>query len=142
MERDLFSELQRIGVDPQVAAKVSASLEPEYNATKKDILVLQEAILQAQVRSDQQHYTLLEKLNEQQKQSDERYIELKTEMVKGFSDVRSEISDVRAEVVDVRAEVANVRGEMGTMHRQYWITFGGLMTTIISVFCINWYFHM
>ena len=120
--------MQRIGVDAQVAAKVSASLEPEYNATKKDILVLQEAILQAQVRSDQQHYTLLEKLNEQQKQSDERYIELKTEMAKGFSNVRSEIADVR--------------GEMGTMHRQYWITFGGLMTTIISIFCINWYFHI
>ena len=39
MTNNLFSELQRIGIEPETAAKVSVSLEPEYNATKQDILL-------------------------------------------------------------------------------------------------------
>ncbi len=134
MAESLFSELRRIGIDEEVAAKVSISLDPDYIATKKDVLVMQEALLQHQARTD------------------ERYFELKTEMIRGFADLKADIADVRtevaggkaelrAEVADVRSDVANVRSEVGSMHRQYWITFGGLITTILTVFAVNWYFH-
>ncbi|WP_257282277.1 hypothetical protein [Endozoicomonas sp. ISHI1] len=116
MEKSLFSELKRIGIDEELASRVSASLDPEYNASKKDILVLQEAMLQIQARTD------------------ERYHELRIDMHKGFT-------DLRAEITDVRNDVATVRAEMDSMHRQYWITFGGLITTIFSVFAVNGYFH-
>ena len=46
MAESLFNELKRIGINEELAAKVSASLDPEYNASKKDILVMQEAIMQ------------------------------------------------------------------------------------------------
>ena len=49
-------------------------------------------------------------------------------MVKGFAEVRTKMAEIRTEV--------------GSMHRQYGITFGGLIITIISVFVVNWYFHM
>ena len=63
-----------------------------------------------------------------------------------FANLKSEIGDVRtelkSEIADVRIEIAGVRTEIGGMHRQYWITFGGLITTIISVFAVNWYYHL
>lgn len=99
MSESLFAQLKRIGVDEELAHQVSVSLDPDYNGSKKDVLVVQQAMLQLQARID------------------ECYFELKTEMIKGFADVRSE------------------------MHRRYRITFGGLITTIFSVFAVNWYFH-
>ena len=110
MSEDLYKQLKQIGIEDVLAHKVSASLDPDYNASKKDVLVMQEAMLQVQTRTD------------------ERYYELKTEMIKGFADLRHEISDVRT--------------EMGSMHRQYWITFGSLVVSIASILAINWYYHL
>ena len=149
MERSLFANLKDIGIDEELAAKVCASLDPDHNATKKDILVMQEAILQHQARNDDRYYELQQKNDERyielqqknderyielQQKSDERYYELKTEMIKGFAQVKTEFAQVRTEMADICTEV-------GSMHRQYWITFGGLITTIASVFVVNWYFH-
>ena len=105
MEEPLFAELKRIGIDEELAHKVSASLDPDYNASKEDVLVMQEAIMQVQLQSERSY------------------------------------NNLRSEIADVREDVAAVRSEMGSMHRQYWITFGGLITTIVSVFAVNWYFH-
>ncbi|MFK0574100.1 hypothetical protein [Endozoicomonas sp.] len=82
---------------------------------------MQEAMLQVQARTDDRYHEL-------QARTDSRHYELKIEMIKGFSDIRKEITDVRTEV--------------GSMHRQYWITFGGLIITIASVLAINWYYHL
>ncbi|WP_252179064.1 hypothetical protein [Endozoicomonas sp. 4G] len=101
MEKSLFAELKRIGIDEELASKVSASLDPEYNASKKDILVLQEAIMQVQLQSERSYQALSSALH---------------------------------------TEIAGVRTEMASFNRQYVITFLGLITTIISVFVINWYF--
>ena len=60
-------------------------------------------------------------------------------MMNGFTNLKSEISGVRTEL---KSEISDVRTEIGGMHRQYWITFGGLITTIISVFAVNWYYHL
>ena len=127
MIENLFQDLKRIGIDEDTAVRVSSALDPDHIATKQDGLVMQEALLQHQKQS-------MEQLRQIEQKADDRYYELKTEMVKGFADVRSEFAEVRTEIADVR-------NDMGSMHRQYWITFGGLITTIISVFVVNWYFH-
>ena len=114
MSGNLFSELMKIGVDEELAAKVSASLDPEYNASKKDILVMQEAIMQVQLRSDERYHELNNKI----------------ESVKG--ELRSEMHD----------GFTGMRIEMASMNRQYLITFGGLITTIVAVFLVNLYFHL
>ncbi|MGI9279928.1 MAG: hypothetical protein ACR2PX_09890 [Endozoicomonas sp.] len=119
MAESLFAQLKKIGIDEELAHQVSASLDPDYNASKKDVLIMQEAIMQVQLKSESSYNTLRAEI----------------------SDARSEVTDVRSEVADVRNDVAGVRSEVGAMHRQYWITFGGLITTILSVFGINWYFH-
>ncbi|GFR67336.1 hypothetical protein ElyMa_000251300 [Elysia marginata] len=109
MSKSLYEELKRVGIDETLAYDVSLSLDPDHNASKKDILMLQEAILQVQLTTES------------------RYHELK-----------HEISEVRS---DLHKEIAGVRTEMASLSRQFWITFGGLITTIMSVFFVNWYFH-
>ncbi|MCW7554494.1 hypothetical protein NX722_18065 [Endozoicomonas gorgoniicola] len=121
MEKSLFSELKRIGIDEELAVSVSASLDPDHNASKKDVLVMQEAIMQIQL------------------QSERSYLALKSDITDLRSEVRTEISGLRSEM---HKEVGSIRSELGNMHRQYWITFGGLITTIISVFVVNWYFYL
>ena len=41
MAKSLFNELKRIGIDEELTARGSASLDPDYNANKKDILMMQ-----------------------------------------------------------------------------------------------------
>ena len=132
MSETLFSDLKRIGIDEELAARVSASLDPKYNASKADVLVLQETILQVQMKTDERMLKLEQKTDDRynnmqkalmklEQKTDERYNNLHQEMHEGFTKVRT---------------------EMGAMHRQFWLTYLGLITTIISVFLTNYYFHM
>ena len=132
MSETLFSNLKRIGIDEELAARVSASLDPKYNASKADVLVLQETILQVQMKTDERMLKLEQKTDDRynnmqkalmklEQKTDDRYNNLHQEMHEGFTKVRT---------------------EMGAMHRQFWLTYLGLITTIISVFLTNYYFHM
>ncbi|WP_252177916.1 hypothetical protein [Endozoicomonas sp. 4G] len=152
MEKSLFSELKRIGIDEELASKVSASLDPEYNASKKDILIMQEAIMQLQLQGERNYQSLSSDISSLRIELHKEIADVRSEIgdvrseigdVRGqISDVRAEITDVRGEISDVRAEITDVRTEMGSINRQYIITFLSLITTIFSVFIINWYFKV
>ncbi|MCW7554490.1 hypothetical protein NX722_18050 [Endozoicomonas gorgoniicola] len=132
MEKSLFSELKRIGIDEELAVSVSASLDPDHNASKKDVLVMQEAIMQIQLQSERSYLALKSDITDLRS-------EVRTEISGLRSEMQTEISGLRSEM---HKETGSIRSELGNMHRQYWITFGGLITTIISVFVVNWYFHL
>ncbi len=76
MPKSLFAQLKKLGVDEETACQVSASLDPDYNASKKDVLVMQEAILQVQSKNEENYHAL-----------------------------RLEISDTRKEISDTRHEL-------------------------------------
>ena len=143
MEKSLFSELKRIGIDEELAVSVSASLDPDHNASKKDVLVMQEAIMQIQLQSERSYLALKSDITDLRS-------EMRTEISDLRSEVRTEISGLRSEMQteisglrsEMHKETGGIRSELGNMHRQYWITFGGLITIIISVFVVNWYFHL
>ncbi|UYM17575.1 gp58-like family protein [Endozoicomonas euniceicola] len=143
MEKSLFSELKRIGIDEELAVSVSASLDPDHNASKKDVLVMQEAIMQIQLQSERSYLALKSDITDLRS-------EVRTEISGLRSEMRTEISGLRSEMQteisglrsEMHKETGSIRSELGNMHRQYWITFGGLITTIISVFVVNWYFHL
>ena len=124
MAKSLSNELKRIGIDEELAAEVGASLDPDYNANKKDVLMMQEAIMKVQ-----------ETIMQVQMRTDNCYHELnnKIEAVK---------SEMHSEFASIRTEMAGIRTEMASMNRQYLITFGGLITTIVAVFLVNFYFHL
>ena len=102
MNKNLYNDLKRIGIDDELAHRVDKSLDPEHVATKQDLLVMQETILQTQLHTEN------------------RYHDLSSKIDKVSSDLRVEIAAIS---------------------RQFWITFAGLITTILSVFAVNWYFH-
>ena len=70
-----------------------------------------------------------------QSQAENRYHEFnnKIEAVK---------SEMHSEFAGIRNEMAGIRTDMASMNRQYLITFGGLISTIIAVFLVNVYFHL
>ena len=122
MAESLFAQLKQVGIDEELASQVSASLDPAYHATKKDLLVMQEAMLQIQLQMERNQHQA----------------ELNSEKI------RSEINDVRSEL---KADIKDVRSELRTeihttINRQYLVTFGSALLTIASVLAINWYFHL
>ena len=123
----LFDELIRIGINAELARKMDKSLDPEHVATKKDLMVFQETMLQMQFRNEKAMSDLREEVRSIA--SDVR--DLRTDM-------HGEVNSLRAEM---KTEIASVRSEMHGLSRQFWITFGGLITTILCVFLVNWYFH-
>lgn len=131
MSKSLYNELKRIGIDEELAAKVNASLDPEYNASKKDILIMQEAIMQVQLKTDARYHDLNNKL-------EGSYHELNTKIDRGYHELSNKIDQVNNRVDRVSSDL---RVEIAAISRQFWITFGGLITTILSVFAVNWYFH-
>ncbi|GAA4650567.1 hypothetical protein GCM10023116_28500 [Kistimonas scapharcae] len=130
----LFDELTRIGIDADLARRMDKSLDPEHVATKKDLMVFQETMLQMQFRNEKAMSDLRDDVRSVA--SDVR--DLRTDMHGEVSSLRAEIKEVRAEM---KTEIAAVRTEMHGLSRQFWITFGGFITTILSVFLVNWYFH-
>ncbi|WP_257281346.1 hypothetical protein [Endozoicomonas sp. ISHI1] len=126
MSVTLFTELKNIGIDEELAAKVSASLDPDHNASKKDVLIMQEAILQHQVRSDQKMADIKAesdaRYHQQKAETDARYYELKVENSKAYAELKTEIHT--------------------TINRQYLVTFGSALLTITSVLAVNWYFNV
>ena len=169
MSENLFGELTRIGIDQELAAKVSASLDPEYNASKKDILVMQEAIMQVQLRSDNRHYELNNKIDtsyhdlnnkidasyhelnekidtryhELNEKIDTRYHELNNKIDTSYHELNNKI-DSRYHELDSKIDkgFAGIRTEMASMTRQHQITFGTLLCSILAVFLVNVWFHL
>ena len=103
----LFQQMKRIGIDEELAHQVSASLDPDYIASKKDVLVMQEAILRTQMKSEESFKELHREITD-----------VRAEMRADMAAVRSEISDVRAEMradmAELRSEISDVRSEMRT----------------------------
>ena len=90
MSKTLFAELKRVGIDEELAAKVSASLDPDYNASKKDVLVMQEAIMQVELRNDARYHELNNKVEA-----------VKSEMHQDFASVRTDLASMRTEMASL-----------------------------------------
>ncbi len=120
MPESLYNQLKSIGIDEELAHEVDKSLSPDHVATRQDFLILQETILQTQLRSEK------------------AYQGLRTEIVQlnGKIDTVSTSLNARIDHVD-----SSLRLEIAAISRHFRITFGGLITTILSVFGVNWYFH-
>ena len=116
MTKSLFVELKQLGVEEELAAKVSASLDPDYNANKKDILVMQEAIMQVQVRSDARYHELNSKVDqnyhELSSKVDQNYHELSSKVDQNY--MSSTIKSIRSTIIWTqrlsRSKVKCIRG--------------------------------
>ena len=125
MATSLYQQLKHIGIDDELAHNVDKALDPAHVATKEDMVIMQEAILQTQLKAES------------------RYYELRADSDKNYHELNNKI-DTRHHELDSKMDqgFANLRAEIATMNRQYLMTFGGLITTIVTVFLINLYFHL
>lgn len=131
MSRDLYNQLKSIGISDELAHQVDKAFAPEHIATKQDLLIMQEAMLQTQLKTDS------------------RYLELSGKIDRIHTDLNGKIDRVDSKIDRIHTELNgkidrvdnNLRVEIAAISRQFWITFGGLITTILSVFAVNWYFH-
>lgn len=154
METSLFQQLKKVGIDEEIAYQVSASLDPDYNASKKDVLVMQETILQMQMKSDQNYHELRREMTGVRSEIAEVRSDLHHDIAGVRSDLHHEITKVRSDLhheisgvrSDLRQEIAGVHSDLRhdihtTINRQYILTFGGILMTIATVVAVNWYFH-
>ena len=127
MTESLFQQLKQIGIDDELAHQVAASLDPDHNASKKDVLVLQEAILQVQARTDERYH-------QHRLESDQRYHELRAGIHALKEDIDKSIHELKDAMTDIRIE-------FHSRHRQAIYAFGTLLASIFTVLLVNFYLH-
>ena len=127
MTESLFQQLKQIGIDDELAHQVAASLDPDHNASKKDVLVLQEAILQVQARTDEYYH-------QHRLESDQRYHELRAGIYALKEDIDKSIHELKDAMTDIRIE-------FHSLHRQAIYAFGTLLASIFTVLLVNFYLH-
>ena len=130
MTESLFQQLKQIGIDDELAHQVAASLDPDHNASKKDVLVLQEAILQVQVRTDERYH-------QHRLESDERYHQHRLESDQRYHELRAGIyalkEDIDKSIHELKDAMTDIRIEFHSRHRQAIYAFGALLASIFTV---------
>ena len=127
MTESLFQQLKQIGIDDELAHQVAASLDPDHNASKKDVLVLQEAILQVQARTDERYH-------QHRLESDQRYHELR-------AGIHALKEDIDKSIHELKDAMSDIRIEFHSRHRQAIYAFGTLLASIFTVLLVNFYLH-
>ena len=131
MASTLFNELKHVGINEELAHSIDKALDPQHVATRQDLLLMNETILKSQLQMDRHYDELNNQLMQLNTKIDRNYTELNSKIDKGYTELNSKVDKVSS---DLRVEIA-------TISRQFWITFSGLITTMLFVFGVNWYFH-
>ncbi len=175
MPESLYNQLKSIGIDEELAHEVDKSLSPDHVATRQDFLILQETILQTQLRSENAYQGLRTEIVQLNGKIDTVSTGLNAKIDTVSTDLNAKIdtvsTDLNAKIdtvsTDLNAKIdtvstnlnakidtvstslnakidhvdSSLRLEIAAISRHFWVTFGGLITTILSVFGVNWYFH-
>ena len=149
MTESLFQQLKQIGIDDELAHQVAASLDPDHNASKKDVLVLQEAILQVQARTDERYHQHRlesdERYHRHRLESDERYHQHRLESDQRYHELRAGIhalkEDIDKSIHELKDAMSDIRIEFHSRHRQAIYAFGTLLASIFTVLLVNFYLH-
>ncbi len=155
MPESLYNQLKSIGIDEELAHEVDKSLSPDHVATRQDFLILQETILQTQLRSENAYQGLRTEIVQLNGKIDtvSTGLNAKIDTVTDLNDLNAKIDTVSTNLnakidtvsTSLNARIDHVdsslRLEIAAISRHFWVTFGGLITTILSVFGVNWYFH-
>ncbi len=168
MPESLYNQLKSIGIDEELAHEVDKSLSPDHVATRQDFLILQETILQTQLRSENAYQGLRTEIVQLNGKIDTVSTGLNAKIDTVSTDLNAKIdtvsTDLNAKIDTVSTNLkyqsecqnryrehqsqcqdshvdSSLRLEIAAISRHFWVTFGGLITTILSVFGVNWYFH-
>ena len=114
MAKSLYQQLRNIGIDEELAHNVDKALDPAHVATKADMVIMQEAILQTQLKAESRYHELRADL-------DKNSHKLEEAMTKGFADIRVEFHG---------------------RHRHSIYAFGAILVSTLTVLAVNICLHM
>ncbi len=142
MPESLYNQLKSIGIDEELAHEVDKSLSPDHVATRQDFLILQETILQTQLRSENAYQGLRTEIVQLNGKIDTVSTDLNAKIDTVSTNLNAKIDTVSTSLnAKIDHVDSSLRLEIAAISRHFWVTFGGLITTILSVFGVNWYFH-
>ena len=125
MAKSLYQQLRNIGIDEELAHNVDKALDPAHVATKEDVVIMQEAIWQTQIKAESRYHELRADSDKNYRKlrasSDKSYHELKEAMTKGFTDLRVDL-------------------HRWYRHADY--AFGTILVSMLIVLAVNIYFHL
>ena len=143
MAKSLYQQLINIGIDDELAHNVDKALDPAHVATKADMVIMQEAILQSQLKAESRYHEL-------RVESDKNYQELRAESDKNYQELRADL-DKNYHKLDknyhkleeaMTKGFADIRVEFHGRHRHSIYAFGAILVSILTVLAVNICLHM
>ena len=154
MAKSLYQQLINIGIDDELAHNVDKALDPAHVATKADMVIMQEAILQTQLKAESRYHELRaesdKKYQELRAESDKNYQELRAESDKNYHELRADL-DKNYHKLDknyhkleeaMTKGFADIRVEFHGRHRHSIYAFGAILVSILTVLAVNICLHM
>ena len=125
MAKSLYQQLKDIGIDEELAHNVDKALDPAHVATKADMVIMQEAILQTQLKAESRYHEL-------RAESDKNYHELRADLDKNYHKLEEAMTK----------GFADIRVELHSWYRHADYAFGTILVSMLIVLAVNIYFHL
>ena len=134
--KSLYQQLKDIGIDDELAHNVDKALDPAHVATKGDMVIMQEAILQTQLKAESRYHEL-------RAESDKNYQELLAESDKNYHELRADLDKNYHKLEEAMTKgFADIRVEFHGRHRHAIYAFGAILVSILTVLAVNICLHM
>ena len=147
MAKSLYQQLVNIGIDDELAHNVDKALDPAHVATKADMVIMQEAILQTQLKAESRYHELRaesdKNYQELRAESDKNYQELRAESDKNYHELRADLDKNYHKLEEAMTKgFADIRVEFHGRHRHSIYAFGAILVSILTVLAVNICLHM
>ena len=147
MAESLYQQLINIGIDEELAHNVDKALDPAHVATKEDVVIMQEAIWQTQLKAESRYHELRadsdKNYRELRASSDKNYHELRASSDKNYRELRASSDKSYHELKEAMTKgFTDLRVDLYRWYRHADYAFGTILVSMLIVLAINIYFHL
>ena len=136
MAKSLYQQLKDIGIDDELAHNVDKALDPAHVATKEDVAIMQETILQTQLKAESRYHEL-------RADSDKNYRKLQASSDKNYRELRASSDKNFHELKEAMTKgFTDLRVELHRWYRHTDYAFGAILVSMLIVLAVNIYFHL
>ena len=132
MAKSLYQQLKDIGIDDELAHNVDKALDPAHVATREDMVIMQEAILQTQLKAESRYHEL-------RAESDKNYQELRADLDKNYHKLDKNFHELKEAMTK---GFNDLRVDLHRWYRHTDYAFGTIFVSMLIVLAVNIYFHL